>query len=61
MSRNPVAKLDPDTCVDFSIQSGHVSDKYRENYDAIFRKKIRHEPCDEFCIDYPNCRCGEEL
>lgn len=30
--------MDPDTCVDFKIQGNIVTDKYRDNYDKIFRK-----------------------
>ena len=50
-NENPVAKLDPDTCVDFSTHGNLVSDKYRENYDKIFRKQEEEKSEDKDTVD----------
>ena len=37
--RNPVEKLDPMTCVDFSTKGNLITDKYRRGWELAFGKK----------------------
>ena len=44
MARCPVKRLDPGACIDFSTKGLLVTDKFRDGWDKIFKKKLPPHP-----------------